>query len=333
MHERLRGLFLAVALVAMCAFLGACATRQDTQAQINMLKASVERAKGAGGLKRAPEDLALASMHLTEAQAEFDEWDNDTDIHVEAGRQAVKTAWAKLEAQRPEVLLSSVHYSNDSAEILPDQTAGLDEAIGILEWEDDTTVMIEGHASSPGTEHYNYHLTERRSEAVAQYFMDHGIAPSRITTSPQSEFRPIASNNTREGRAENRRVEFKVMRTFPIGYADSQEMLDPPAEYDFPKKPNLDPNKEDGYLTEIRKKFSRGTYNVSIGWIAMPKTFSQEVADRDLMTGTFYGLGHGLANGVRRTAAGIFEIGTFFIPLPEDWSTLDPDILDYRHIF
>ncbi|MFQ5457519.1 MAG: exosortase system-associated protein, TIGR04073 family [Myxococcota bacterium] len=333
MHHRLRGISLSVALLAMCAFLGACATRQDTQAEITKLNASIERAKGAGALKRTPEDLALATMHLKEAQREFDEWDNDTDIHVDAARQAVKNTWAKLTAQRPEILLSSVHFANASATIEPDATAGLDEAIGILEWEDDTTVMIEGHTSSPGSLHYNYHLSERRSEAVAQYFMDHGIAPSRITTSPQSEFRPTATNRSRSGRAENRRVEFKVMRTFPLGYADSDVMLDPPADYDFPSRPNLDPNSEDEYLDEIGKKFARGTYNVSAGWVELPKTFSQDVADRDLLTGTGYGLAHGVANGVRRSAAGVFEIGTFFIPLPEDLSTLDPDILDLRHIF
>ena len=123
------------------------------------------------------------------------------------------------------------------------------------------------------------------------------------------------------------------MRTYPIGYQDSDEMLDPPPEYSFPSKLNLDPNQEDGYHEKIRKKFARGTYNVSGGWIELPKVFGQDVAERDLLTGTGYGLGHGLANGVRRTAAGIFELGTFFIPLPEDWSTLDPDVLDLRHIF
>ena len=123
------------------------------------------------------------------------------------------------------------------------------------------------------------------------------------------------------------------MRTYPIGYADSREMLDPGADYDFPKRPDLDPNQEDAYLDTMRKKFSRGTYNVTGGWIALPKGFSDEIRDRDVLSGTGYGLAHGLADGVRRTSAGVFELGTFFIPLPEDWSTLDPDILDLRHIF
>lgn len=333
MHHRSRGIFLSAALAALCAFPGACATRQDTQAEIHKLKASIERAKGAGALKRAPEDLALASMHLEEAQAEFDAWDDDTDIHVDAARQAVKNTWARLGAHRPEVLLGNLHFASGSSDIDPDQTDGLDEAIGILAWEDDTTVMIEGHASNAGSTHYNYHLTERRAEAVAQYFMDHGIAPSRITTSPQSEFRPIASNRTRSGRAENRRVEFRVMRTYPIGYQGSNEMLDPPPEYDFPSKPNLDLNPEDEYIDQIRKKFARGTYNVSGGWIELPKIFRQEVGERGLLTGTGYGLGHGFTKGVRRTAVGIFELGTFFMPRHEDRFTLDPDILDLKHIF
>ena len=123
------------------------------------------------------------------------------------------------------------------------------------------------------------------------------------------------------------------MRTFPIGYADSQEMLEPPIDYDFPSKPELDPNQEDEYLDQIRKKFARGTYNLSGGWIELPKIYSQTVSDRDLLTGTGYGLANGVTSGVRRTVAGVFELGTFFIPLPEDWATLDPDTLDLRHIF
>ncbi|MDP3940016.1 MAG: OmpA family protein [Deltaproteobacteria bacterium] len=333
MKPFLRGVPIGVAFLAVTLFLGGCATRQDTQHEIDKLRDSVERAKGAGALKRAPEDLGKASMHLGEAQAEFNEWDDDTDDHLEAGRLAVKSVWAILTAQRPEIVFGSVLFENDSALVEAMQSPQLDEAIAVLEWEDDTTVQVSGHTSNPGTAHYNFHLSERRAEAVAQYFMDHGIAPSRVVTAPYGEFDPVASNNSREGRVENRRVGFRVMRTYPIGYADSPEMLDAPAGYDFPTQMDLDPNQEDDYLDVIGKKFSRGAYNLSVGWIDLPKTFSQEVADRDLLTGTGYGIPHGVADGVRRTAAGAFELGTFFIPLPEDWSTLDPDILDLRHIF
>lgn len=333
MKPLMRGLPLGVALLTATLFLVGCATRQDTQHEIDKLRASVERAKGAGALKRAPEELGQASMHLAEAQSEFNEWDDDVDDHVEAGRQAVKSVWATLTAQRPEIMLGGILFENDSSMIEPTQTGILDQAIAVLEWEDDTTVQIAGHTSNPGSAHYNYHLSERRAEAVAQYFMDHGIAPSRVVTAPYGEFDPIASNRTRAGRAENRRVAFRVMRTYPIGYADTPEMLDPPAGYDFPTSLDLDPNQEDDYLDKTGKKFSRGLYNLSVGWIDMPKTYTQEVADRDLLTGTGYGLGHGLAKGVRRTAAGVFELGTFFVPLPEDWATLDPDIIDLRHIF
>jgi putative exosortase-associated protein (TIGR04073 family) len=272
-------------------------------------------------------------MHLEEAQAEFDEWDDDTDIHVDAARRAVRDTWDSLGDHRPEVLLGSLHFAGGSSDIAPEQTRALDEAIGILALENDTTVMIAGHASSAGSMHFNYHLSERRAEAVAQYFMDHEIAPSRITTSPQGEFHPLASNQTRSGRAENQRVAFRVMRTYPIGYRDRNELLDPPPDYAFPSKPNLDPDPEDEYLDKIRKKFARGTCNTSSGWIEIPKDFSQEVAERDLLTGSGYGLGQGVARGVLRTAVGLFELGTFFIPRHEAWITRDPDVLDLRHIF
>ena len=333
MDERLKALGVFAAVTLALGVNTGCATRQDTQHEIRKLKASVERAKGAGGLKRSPQELAMASASLKQAQAEFDEWDNDVDDVLETARASVKAGWARLAEPRPEIMLQGIYFINDSSEIGEDQKPTLDEAIAVLAWEDDATVVIAGHASSPGDAHWNYHLTESRAEAVAQYFIDHGIDPGRIGIAPHDEFRPIASNRTRRGRAENRRVDFKVLRTYPLGYMDTPSQIDAPADYPFPSHPKLDASKNDAYADTAGKKFARGTYNLACGWIEVPKTYSQSVAKQDLLTGSVYGIAHGAAKGASRTAAGVFEMGTFFIPLPKDFSTLDPDILDLRHIF
>jgi putative exosortase-associated protein (TIGR04073 family) len=293
----------------------------------------VQRAIGAGGLKRAPDDLGKASVSLKQAQHEFDEWDNDVDQNVANARASVKEVWTKLQAHRPEILLQAVHFDNGSAEIREEDKPILDEAIGILAWEDDTTVVIQGHTSSPADAHFNYHLSERRAEAVSQYFLEHGIAPERIGFAPHGEFDPIASNRTRSGRAENRRVAFKVLRTWPLGYADTEEKYGEAKDYEFPAGTSLDVDKDDSYMKKTGKKLARGLFNVTTGFIELPKTFSQTVAERDLLTGTGYGTVNGASNAARRTAAGAYELGTFFVPLPEDFATLDPDVLDLRHIF
>lgn len=79
-------------------------------------------------------------------------------------------------------------------------------------------VMIEGHTDSKGTEPYNQKLSERRAQAVFNYFVDKGISSSRMQTIGYGETRPIASNtkpngsDNPEGRALNRRVELRVMK-------------------------------------------------------------------------------------------------------------------------
>ena len=72
---------------------------------------------------------------------------------------------------------------------------------------DDITLELEGHTDSLGPDEYNQKLSEDRAAAVkAKIVEDYGIAANRITTNGYGETRPIADNNTDEGRARNRRV-------------------------------------------------------------------------------------------------------------------------------
>ncbi len=63
------------------------------------------------------------------------------------------------------------------------------------------------------TSDYNQKLSQRRADAVRDYLIQHGISGSRLSTEGMGEERPIASNNTEEGRFQNRRVEFHVERS------------------------------------------------------------------------------------------------------------------------
>lgn len=71
-------------------------------------------------------------------------------------------------------------------------------------------IDIIGHTDSTGPEDYNQGLSERRAQAVADYIVSEGIDGSIIDVSGEGESNPIASNDTREGRAENRRVDINV---------------------------------------------------------------------------------------------------------------------------
>ena len=77
----------------------------------------------------------------------------------------------------------------------------------------DYEVVIEGHTDSKGTNAYNMALGMRRAQSVKAKLLEFGMAPSRIVgTVSKGEEEPVATNTTDEGRAQNRRIEFKLSR-------------------------------------------------------------------------------------------------------------------------
>jgi OOP family OmpA-OmpF porin len=109
------------------------------------------------------------------------------------------------------IVLRGVNFDFDRSEIRPDAAVILDEAVSILSGAQDSQVRIEGHTCSMGPDAYNQGLSERRAASVRKYLVDHGIAASRLSSVGFGESNPIATNDTREGRALNRRVELQVL--------------------------------------------------------------------------------------------------------------------------
>jgi OOP family OmpA-OmpF porin len=108
------------------------------------------------------------------------------------------------------IVLRGVNFDFDKSNIRPDAAVILDEAVRILGTGSGAAVSIEGHTDWIGTDAYNQGLSERRANSVMNYLVDHGVDASRLSTAGYGESRPIASNQTREGRALNRRVELLV---------------------------------------------------------------------------------------------------------------------------
>jgi len=109
------------------------------------------------------------------------------------------------------IVLQGANFGFDSAELTPETQAILDEQAVILEKESDVRVEIEGHADSIGPEEYNQGLSERRAKAVEEYLVSKGISADRLEVMGYGVSQPIAPNDTKEGRAMNRRVELKVL--------------------------------------------------------------------------------------------------------------------------
>jgi outer membrane protein OmpA-like peptidoglycan-associated protein len=95
--------------------------------------------------------------------------------------------------------------------VLKDQCRGeLSELAAILNKYEDTNILLEGHTDSTGTEEYNLDLSKKRSQSVANYLATRNVNPARFTIMGYGESQPIASNETSEGRAQNRRAEVAI---------------------------------------------------------------------------------------------------------------------------
>ncbi|MDY0022357.1 OmpA family protein [Arenimonas caeni] len=107
--------------------------------------------------------------------------------------------------------LKGVNFDFDKDTLRPDAVAILDEAVSILQKYPQLRVEVAGHTDSIGTEQYNQGLSERRAAAVYNFLTGKGIDASRLVgPNGFGESRPIDTNDTREGRARNRRTELNV---------------------------------------------------------------------------------------------------------------------------
>ena len=105
---------------------------------------------------------------------------------------------------------SGIMFDVDRA-VLKDQYKGeISELATILNKYEDTNILLEGHTDSTGTEEYNLELSKKRSQSVANYLATQNVNPTRFTIMGYGESQPIASNETSEGRSQNRRVEVAI---------------------------------------------------------------------------------------------------------------------------
>lgn len=105
---------------------------------------------------------------------------------------------------------NAILFDFDSSVLRPEAQANLRDLAESLQDFDDTEVLVVGHTDSRGSEDYNQRLSERRASSAAEYLIERGLRPSRISTLGKGETEPVASNDTDEGRQQNRRVEVAI---------------------------------------------------------------------------------------------------------------------------
>jgi outer membrane protein OmpA-like peptidoglycan-associated protein/opacity protein-like surface antigen len=111
-----------------------------------------------------------------------------------------------------ELVLEGVNFVSGSAELTPDSVAALALVAESLRVNPDVKVEVRGHTDSTGSAEINRDVSHRRANAVRDVLIQFGIHPERITAVGYGEDYPIADNSTREGRAQNRRVELHRLR-------------------------------------------------------------------------------------------------------------------------
>ncbi len=107
----------------------------------------------------------------------------------------------------------NILFETGSAKLLPESYPILDRVVRILKENPGIKMEIAGHTDSRGSAKSNQILSEKRAKSVKEYLVQKGISPDRLQTVGYGETKPIASNNTKEGRRKNRRVEFRVLNT------------------------------------------------------------------------------------------------------------------------
>jgi outer membrane protein OmpA-like peptidoglycan-associated protein len=166
-------------------------------------------------LSKAERALEEKARKAAEAAAALDE---ETRRRKAAEKKAAaalasleELAKVKEEARGVVITLSgSVLFASGKYTLLPIAASKLDEVARALSEQGYKDILVEGHTDARGSDSANLLLSERRAEAVRSHLVSRGITSTKIRSVGIGESRPIASNDSADGRANNRRVELVV---------------------------------------------------------------------------------------------------------------------------
>lgn len=159
----------------------------------------------ASPLKAAP----AAALPTTKAEKPITE----AAAAVKAPAPAITQETISRAAVTQEALvLKNVLFDFGQANLRPESKKELNRLLDLLRQNPDLSIELLGHTDSVGSSDYNLNLSLERALTVYKYLLHEGIEPPRLSCSGLGKTQPIASNETAEGRQQNRRVEFKVYR-------------------------------------------------------------------------------------------------------------------------
>lgn len=116
-----------------------------------------------------------------------------------------------LEEGKP-IQLKDIYFEFDKYELMPRSYVELNKLLGILRDNPSMRIQIAGHTDNIGRSDYNKYLSRKRAKSVVLFLVENGISAGRLKYFGEGEAKPIATNDTEEGRFQNRRVEFVVLK-------------------------------------------------------------------------------------------------------------------------
>jgi len=251
------GALVAGMIAAGCSSTPSASDQAAADTAIGNASQAIDRASGDPHVaKYASSELQRASDSLGQAKTAWnDKHDLQSTTHLAylaqqraataqelANQRASEEAVAVLAARRDRAVAMVNERRARPAEEVPGTSMGqsvpgfgfgksklpaqakseLSEVAGVLKNNPGQVVVIEGHTDNVGSPDYNHSLAMKRAEAVRAALVRDGVESSRITIQSQGEQNPIASNDTREGRRENRRVQVMVGNTNETAMGSSQ---------------------------------------------------------------------------------------------------------------
>ena len=166
----------------------------EAEAAANSAMSEAEKAKVMAAAEAAKAEAAMAEANAAKAAME-----------------QLKSELTELKAKQTDrglvITLGDVLFEFNKSDLIAGAARNLDPLVRALNDDPEQAVIIEGHTDNIGSESYNVSLSEKRAKSVKQYLTAAGIDGTRISTKGLGFEFPVASNDTNEGRQQNRRVE------------------------------------------------------------------------------------------------------------------------------
>ena len=154
----------------------------------------------------AAQQRAAALKAQREAEAAARKAQQEKDAAALAAIGKVQTTEDEISV----VLNNDILFQYGKTTLSKNSKQTLDKAVELLNQTPNRRLVIEGHTDSAGSDEFNLDLSEKRAKAVYDYMMKQGLNIKEVTYKGHGEARPVADNNTKEGRQANRRVEFRI---------------------------------------------------------------------------------------------------------------------------